>query len=187
MHIRRDRKSAIALAVAVLVLLGTWWAVNHFRDDPRVARLEHLTRQLTGPEQTARESQRARWKQWRRELDALTPVQRQQFWGDRRATFRDWLSSLMSASKNDRAEMLSQVISAIKEFRRQWQEEGNAAGPGWRADLSPLELEQRQQEWLAMTTPQERALVEAFLRMLAAQSQLLGETTSSPWGDDSPT
>ena len=185
------RKTVLFVALGLCLCLGAIRLLSFRREQADIAGLQELTAQLTEPRsrQIYPEERRAGWQQWRRQLDRLSPEQRREFWAEHSKELRHWLKSFMAASKSAQTEILNQVIGSIQVFRRQWREGGSAAaGPGWWAHLSPEELERRQQEWLAMTAPEERALVNAFQRMLAAQSQQLGLTSApSPWGDDSPT
>lgn len=58
-----------------------------------------------------------------------------------------------------------------------------AGAPSAGAVLSPAELALARQQWLDLTTPEERAQVSAYFTLLAQQRQLRGLAAfASPWG-----
>jgi len=185
---RYRRRLTIAAACLMLFLAGLFLYNLSTRRAP-LRRLEEITTRLTGPELAALPpaERRAHWHDWQRELKHLSPHWQREFWLRRDESFRSWLQDFMQTSREKQAAFLKEILSDINEFRRQW-DGGSGGGPKWWDDLSPLEREMRQQEWLSMAGPEERAQVNSFLQMLAAQSQQLGRaTTPSPWGDDAPT
>jgi hypothetical protein len=186
---KRKRLVVFGALCLILVLVGLFWFRNHLHRRAILHRVEEMTARLTGEpsERAPGSDRRARWNEWHFEIERLSPDLRHEFWARRRADFHAWLRDLMKASQREQAALLAEIIERIKDFRTQW-DKLSGGEPGWWHDLSSLELEKRQQQWLSMAGPEERALVNEFLRMLAAQALQDGlAAVPSPWGDDAPT
>jgi hypothetical protein len=181
-HKRGLTTAAAGLAILAVLL---WW-LGHGSTTASLQKVEALTARLVAPQRegTPVADRRILWNEWHREIDHLPPALKTQFWSARAKRFRIWLRDFPQASRKEQAELLREILQQINDFRAQWD---TAGGPNWWDQLSPLELESRRQQWLSMTGPEDRALVNSFFRLLAAEAQAVGTTVTSPWGDEAPT
>jgi hypothetical protein len=186
--ILREHRRWLLTAVGVLMLIVLIAGLGNLARPTPLRKVEEMTARLLAAEHdsSSSENRRNNWRDWHREIEHLPPALKREFWSQRGEQFRIWLQDFVRRSKQEQTEMLREILSQICEFRKHLAV--ISSGPNGLTELSPLEREKRQQEWLSMASPEERALVNHFLQMLAAEAQQLGlATTPSPWGDDAPT
>jgi hypothetical protein len=185
---RNSRRLVVAAACLVILVVALWYVRQRASREP-LSKVEEITARLTSADLDALTpaTRRDRWHEWHRELENLPPRLKHEFWSARNEHFHAWLQEFRRASREEQAALLKEILESINEFRTTW-EPTSGGRPSWWDDLNAVELEKRQQQWLSLAEPEERAMVNAFLQMLAAEALQLGlATTPSPWGDDAPT
>jgi hypothetical protein len=173
------RRHWTAAALLLLLLLGIATMTWYRRPDALLAQATALRDGLSGTA-AASSSPRRRQRQLQqlqRAIGQLAPEQRKTFWADRRRQFRDWLNDFFRSPRQEQVARLDAEIDRMDAFRCQ-------GGTGWATELSAKELQQRQKQWLDLTTAEERALVDLYFQMLAERQQQRGSSIpSSPWSD----
>jgi hypothetical protein len=180
---RRITGAGIVLLVGCLALL--YWL---FRPDPRLARAQELSRQLTGDAARAlTEAQRREVRQeLRQQMERLTPEQRRALGKERRKVFEDQVARFSTLSKEDQTAFLDNQINRMEEARRRWQQEnanGNNAGFPRSSGRSndPDERDRRRRDRLDETTPEQRAQFTAFFQALR-ERRLQRGGSGGGWG-----
>lgn len=117
-------KTRFLLTALVLLLLGGggswWWAM---REDPQLAKVRALGDEMFKPGQDVpREQRREQWETLRKEMEALTPEQREQLGDERRQEFeRQTVERLTAFFKQPVEEQAKQLDEQIDQMQR-WRE-----------------------------------------------------------------
>lgn len=177
---RRVTGASIVLLVGCLALL--YWL---FRPDPRLARAQELSRQLTGDAaRTLTEDQRREVRQQlRQQLEQLTPDQRRALGKERRKAFEDEVAKFSTLSKEDQNAFLDNQINRMEEARRRRQQEnpnGNNAGFPSRSNDTD-ERDRRRRDRLDETSPEQRAQFTAYFQALRDRRLQQG-VSGGGWG-----
>jgi hypothetical protein len=184
--VMKHKRGLTTVAACLVIFAVLLWWLGYGSSTASLQKVEALTARLVAPprEGAPVADRRILWNEWRREIDRLPPSLKGQYWSARAERFRIWLRDFLQASRKEQAALLRETLQQIDDFRSHWD---TAGGPNWWDQLSPLELESRRQQWLSMASPEDRALVNSFFRLLAAEAQAVGTTVISPWGDEAPT
>jgi hypothetical protein len=168
--------------LAVLAALGIW---RRQAPSPRLSHALSQRERLDGGVALSSTpvERRQQIRELRRTLDRLTPDERRVFWADRRQSFHAWLVDFFHAGREERSAVVKEEIRRMKDFRdRISRESATRRDSLWTEGLSEAELEQSQEIWLDLMTPEERSLVDAYFDLLNQQSSGCA-SSFSPWGE----
>jgi hypothetical protein len=175
---RRLGFTAVTLLL-IAAAIGAYW---YLRPDPQFVKVMEMRDKLTSEESRglSRDQRRDLWREFRQEVEKLSPEQRRQLWADRANRFQERLQKFAKASPKERTAMLDEQIKREEEFRRNAVNQGAPRG-NWGGGGTPEDREQRRRQRLDNTTPERRALMAEFRQALQQRRQQLG-LSPSPWG-----
>ncbi len=103
-------------------------------------------------------------------MEKLSLDQRRQLFAERRNPFRERLDKFFKASsRQEQVAILDETIKREEQFRAN---QANWAPPrGGGGNSTPEDREKRRQQWLSMTTPQDRAAMAEFRQQLQQRRQ----------------
>lgn len=190
----------VALGIALLLILLVAVVAYSLAPDRQLAKVKQLRTELTG--QAARkqspEQRREQWQQYRREVEKLSPEQREALGREQEQRYYAELNEFFKKSRKEQTAELDRQIDRMEAFRRQAQQRGGArpgqppgggqpgvfAGPGSPGGQRPRdadERERRRKARLDQTTPEQRAQRDLYRKMMEQRRRERG-LPSSPFG-----
>jgi hypothetical protein len=193
----------LALLLLLLSAAGLLARLRADRQLARVKDLRNQLAGPAG-RQLTREQRREGWQRLRKEVQRLSPAQRRMLFDERRKQQRERLAKFFKLSPEERLAELDRRIDRMEAMRQQWEARraardsgrspdgaGNGSGAGgtstgtatngpggpppWRGrPRSDEERNQRRKEWLARTTPEERAQRAEYFKLLAQRREQRG-------------
>jgi hypothetical protein len=169
----RKRRALIAL----ILLLGGWWAYDRLTADDRPARARELRAQLSGS--AARnlppEKRRELWKELGATMKQLTPTERLGLAKEREKEFEKRLAAYFRLSRPQQIAYLDRQINEMEARRKEWERAAKAkgtalkGGPPGKGTFGPKDPEARERARklrLDQSTPEGRAQRAEYLRQL---------------------
>jgi hypothetical protein len=188
--LQNRRWATIGGAVLLLLALGIWagWSLW---SDPHMARVQELRQDLSrdNARNLSREERREKWTELRAEMDKLSPVQKRDLFEERAKAGRERMDKFFKMSKAEQTAALDKMIKGMQAMRNRQanqaqnaQQGGNPGGWGRGRSTNPEERQLRRQQFLDMTTPEDRAQRALFRQMLNSRMQQLGIPAGGGWG-----
>lgn len=189
---RLKNRKFVALAVAALVMLaGVVWAVRGYRAHRQLAKVQAMGQQLREARQLSPAERQVQWAAFRKEVDKLTPRQRQELFAQRRKASTDRLRQFLKMNKREQQAKLDQDIKRMEQRRQEFAKMGNnqarmGSGANWNNRpinrLDPDQRDERARRRLDNSTPEERAAHSEYRQLLDQRRQQLGLPSSGRWG-----
>jgi hypothetical protein len=167
----------VTLAVCVLLLLLLGLAAYALAPDRQLAKVKQMRAELTGEagRSLSPEQRRQKWEQLRRESEKLSPAQRNELGREQRERFQAEMNRFFKMSKKEQNAYLDSQIDRMEAFRKRMAQQGGArpgqfAGGGAfmasRSSGNPEDREQRRRQRLDNSTPEQRAQMDLFRKMM---------------------
>lgn len=172
MSIFRNRQRLLTASIVLLSAFLAALAFLRFRPDPKVAQARELAKQLADRSLPA-EQRRELGKQFREQVQRLSPAQRGDLFKDRRKAMEERIASFFKKSRQEQLAQLDEDIDRMQQFRGQGPPGGgfgNNPGRGRSAE----DRDTRRRERLDQTTPEFRAQRAEYFRQLNARRQERG-------------
>jgi hypothetical protein len=182
------RKAAIGVGVVIVLAAIGAWAFGMFGGtDPAIAQLQELGKQAF--DDKLPESQRDQFRsQFRQQMGSLTEDQRRAFFDANRdqwqARSQERMNEFFKMSKADQQKRLDEIINRMSQPRNnQRQNAGQGGGRG--SSMTEAQREERSKRRLDSTTPQGRAQMAQFRKMIdqrAAERGVKIPSGGGGWG-----
>jgi len=184
------RKAAIGAGVIIALAAIGAWAIGMFGGtDPAIAQLQELGKQAF--DDKLPEAQRDQFRsQFRQQMDSLSDDQRRAFFdanrGQWQARSQERMNEFFKMSKVDQQKRLDEIINRMTQPRnnqRQNAGPGNGQNGGGRgSSMTEAQREERSKRRLDSTTPQGRAQMAQFRKMIDQRAAERGVKISSGGG-----
>ncbi|MCI0460392.1 MAG: hypothetical protein L0Z62_25855 [Gemmataceae bacterium] len=180
----RKRRALIAL----ILLLGGWWAYDRLTGDDRPARARELRAQLSGEagRNLPPDKRRELWKELGATMKQLTPAQRLNLSKEREKEFEKRLAAYFRLPRQQQIAYLDRQINEMEARRKEWERAAKAKGKGGTAlkggppgkgTFGPKDPEARERARklrLDQSTPEARAQRAEYFRQLTQRRQQRG-------------
>jgi hypothetical protein len=122
-------------------------------------------------------------------MDKLSPEQKRGLFEERAKAGRERMDKFFKMPKAEQTTALDKMIKGMQAMRNRQtnqaqnaQQGGNPGGWGRGRSTDPEQRQLRRQQFLDMTTPEDRAQRALFRQMLNSRMQQLGITPGGGWG-----
>jgi hypothetical protein len=171
MNMILNRERLVAAGILIVLAILAFSLYRRIRPDPQLAHARELGKQLADRSLSA-DQRRELGKQFREEMQKLSPQQRGDLFKDRQKAMRDRIAGFFKKSKQEQMAQLDEDINRMQQFRGQGPPPGGRNGA--QVARSSDDRDNRKRERIDQTTPEERAQRAEYFKQLNARRQQRG-------------